>query len=943
MISLNYDKFKVGRRTLILCGVLLFCCGTGYAQDSGALSTEATSVLMERAQDLLKANNPPALLPYLEEIMVRLEGMTDKGSQKTRSFCMYQIGVCKLQMEQFKDATGSFQDFLEQFPEDNKASMASLMIAEAYAMGKDWVEAEKYAKTLMDDTQLDPERQTFAMQLLAEALYSQEKWKDAVDPLQKVFEAAEKTKDRNSAAIMLVTCYVKEQDFENFMKFLSYCDDSVRQNAALNIALIEAGDQKMQDEDYVNALVLYRTVLKGKERLSLYEKQNIEFEERLSKKYVARVGTSRSAFDVDQKVFSKNLERNKKEIERIQKSPGYDESLELRIGQCYAGMKRPQVALTLYRRFYTESADHELADDARFQSFAVLLDQQRWDEGIEEAAAYLTHYPAGKFADEVSLNLMQVYLQNGRLDEAQAAGFHALELLPNHRYIDQVKYLLGYIYFQKIEYEDALKTFQEVFEEWPDSIYHEASDYWIAMSHLFLGQFEPAVLAFTGYLENDSYPEHRFEEDSSYRLGIALYGAGRFEDSEMIFRRFLETFPVSVLRSEAFSMVGDLRGAEGELDEALDYYSKALECAVSMEQINYAIFQSAKTYELIGRYQDIVDMMEKYIIDHGEEGNFAGAGFWIGKSYKALGKKDIALEKYIATVVRFGNKPENDDVDLILRELIKENEEDDGWVNDESVMGRLKIELASAKGKREAPLVLRLETLFAYITTGEQRDQHVKAILSGDVKDAGPLTLSLMASEAAAKGNTEMVHDIYRQCIEAYSESEILVDVMNVELQALLDEEEYRKVKDLAEDITNRFGYRDEVGLTRKLMADAYRLTKQYDLAIKTYKELFAIREWRGPLTPQALYWIGICTLDQGDAQEAFAFFQRVYVMYEGYTEWAAKAYEGSIICLEKLGRTDDIIRTCQEMLADDELAATPEGLSARVRLDKLLQQGGVK
>ena len=937
------NKFKVGRRALILCGVLLFCCGIGSAQDSGSLSTEATSTLLERTKDLLKANNPSSLLPYLEEILVRLEGMNDKDSKKTRSFCMYQIGVCKLQMEQFQDAIDSLQQFLDKFPEDSKASMAALMISEAYAISKDWVGAEKYAKTLMNNPKLEPERQMFAKQLLAEALYSQEKWKEAVDPLRQVFDVAKKPKDRNSAAIMLVTCFVKEQDFENFMKFLSYCDDSVRQNAALNVALIEAGDQKMADEDYANALVLYRTVLKGKERLNLYEKQNKEFGERLSDKYMARVGTSRSAFEEDQQVFSKQLEQNKKDIEQILNNPGYDESLEMRIGQCYTGMKRPQVALTLYRKFYTESADHELADDARFQTFAVLLDQQRWDEGIEEAAAYLAHYPAGKFADEVSLNTMQVYLQNGRIDEAQTAGFEALELLPNHRFVDQIKYLLGYIYFQKIEYADSLKTFQEVFDEWPDSIYHEASDYWIAMSSLFLGQFEPAVTAFTGYLENDSYPQHRFEEDASYRLGIALYGAGRFEDAEMIFRRFLETFPGSALESEAYSMVGDLRGAEGELDEALDYYSKGLTSAVSIEQINYATFQSAKTYELIGRYQDIIDMMESYIEAHGEQGNFAGAGFWIGKSYKALGKKDMALEKYIATVVRFGDKPENDDVDLILRELIKENEEDDGWVNEGSVMERLKIELSSAKGNRKAALILRLETLFAYVTEGDERDQHVKTILAGDVKDAGPLTLALMASEAAVQGNTALVHDIYQQCMVAYSESEILVEVMNVELKALFDEEKYREVKDLAEEITNRFGYRDEVGLTRLLKADAYRMTKQYDLAIKTYKELFAVREWRGPLTPQALYWIGTCKVDQGNTEEAFAFFQRVYVMYEGYIEWAAKAYESSILCLEKMGRTDDIIRTCQEMLGKEEIAVTPEGLAARGRLEQLLPQGGAK
>ncbi len=934
--------FKVGGSRLLSGLIALLLCGGVFAQE---LSTEATSALLERTKELLKADNPSMLLPYLEEIMVRLKGMKDKDSQETRSFCMYQIGASKLQMEKYSEAIASLDAFLTAFPNDSKASMASLMVAEAYAMGKDWAGAEKYAKTLMGAGNLDPERKMSAMQLLAEALYSQEKWGEAAVPLRQIFDAAEKPQDRNAAAIMLVTCFVKEKDFGNFLKFLAYCDDSVRQNASLNVSLIEAGDQKLQDQDYANAIVLYRTVLNGEERLALYEKQNAAIEESLKEQYVSRVGTTRSAFDAVQDKLKKTLEQNKKEIEGIKKGPGYDADLEMRIGQCYVGMKRNTPALTLYRRFYTERADHKMADDARFQAFSVLLDMQDWDGAVQEAYAYLEHFPTGKFADEVSLNQMQVLLQNGKVDEAQTAGINALQTLPNHRFIDQVKYLLGYISFQKIEYADALNTFKEVFEKWPKSTYHEASDYWIAMSYLFLGQFEPAVTAFTGYIENKSYPELRFGEDASYRLGIALYGAGRYDDAEMIFRRFIETYPGSNLESEALSMIGDLRGAEGDLDDALVYYTRALEASISVEQANYATFQSAKTMELLEQYQQIIDMMESYLAEYGETGNFSGAGFWIGKAYKALGENDKALKKYIETVVQFGDKPENADVDLILRELIKENDEEGGgWASNTAVVNQLRNELSRAKRSKQITLALRLETLFAYITDGAQRDAHVSAILSGgSVKEAGPLTLLLMATEASVRGNSTLVHDAYQHCLDVYAESEILVDVMNIELQTQFNDGNYERVKELAEEMTNRFGYRTEIGLTRMLKANACRLTGDYETAIKTYKELFAIREWRGPLTPQALYWIGVCTLDQGSAKEASAFFQRVYVMYEGHTEWAAKAYEGSIRCLEQLGQQDAIIKTCQEMLANEAIANTPEGVRARAMLQNLAPQGESK
>lgn len=933
----------IGGFLFMLSAGFLFPCGITQAQAAESISTEATSVLLERTKDLLKDDNPEALIPYLREILIRVKGMDDKDSLETRSFCMYQIGVCELQLQRYADAIESLNAFLRDFPEDSKVASAFLMVAESYAMGRNWEGAAEYSRNLLSG-KVDQERRLSALTLLGEALYNMEKWDEAIEPLREVFETSDKQDDRGAAALMLVTCYMKEQDFDNFMKFLGFCDDSVRQGVALNVSLIEAGDQKVQAGDYVDALVLYRTVLTGKERIALYEKQIAELEALIAVPYAAKVGTSRSAYTAIIQKKQAKLAQKKKELEVVRTGKGYDAEVELRIGQCYVGMKRTWPAYLLYRRFYTENPQNALAEDARFQAFSVMLDAQKWGVTVAEATAYLEDYPTGKFADEVSLNLMQVHLQNRQPDEAQAVGFNALELLPRHRFIDQVKYLLGYIYFQKIEYSDSLKTFKEVYEKWPKSMYHEASDYWIAMSYLFLGQFDSAIDAFTGYLENSSYPQHRFEEDASYRLGIALYGAGRFDDAEMVFRRFLENFPGSDLESEAYSMVGDLRGAEGDLDNALAYYAKALKVAISIDQVNYAIFQSAKTYELQGRYQEIIAMMEKYLDEEGEDGNFAGAGFWIGKSYKALGQNEEALNKYIETIVQFGEKLENGDVDLIIRELIKENQEEGGWANPKAITNRVAFELTRAKGKRQTTLVLRLQTLLAYTTEGSAQEQYVQAILSGsNVKDASPITLLLVATEAFQRADYKLVHDAYARCLEAYADSEILIDVMNIELQTLFAEGEYRKVKDLAEEITNRFGYRDEVGFTRMLKADAYRLTKQYDLAIKTYKEIFAVREWRGPLTPQALYWVGVCTLEQGNALEAFAFFQRVYVMYEGYTEWVAKAYEGSLLCLEKLGRTEDVIRTCQEMLANDAVAATPEGLAARARLAKLLPQGGVK
>ena len=408
----EHSTLKFGASLVLLSGFLFFSSVKSHAQDEGSIQTEATSVLLARTKELLKKGTPEELIPYLDEILVRVAGGDDKASLQTKSFCMYQIGASLMQLGEFEDAIKTLDEFLGEFPSDSKAPRASLMIAEAYAVSGDWAGAEKYASGLMGKKSMDPERRMTVLQLLAEALYRQEKWTEATVPLQEVFKKAKETKVRTNASVMLATCYAKAKDFENFMKFFAYCDDSVRQNAGLNVALIEVADQKSMEGDYLNALVLYRSVLQGKERISLYENQISELEAFLAKPYVARVGTSRSAYDKVHKSKESECTAKKDELVKIKTGKGYDLDLALRIGRSYIGLKRNWPGYTQFKRLYTEFPDQGVAEDARFQAFTVMLDIPKWDEAILEGNTYLELYPTGKYADEVSINQMQVLLQS---------------------------------------------------------------------------------------------------------------------------------------------------------------------------------------------------------------------------------------------------------------------------------------------------------------------------------------------------------------------------------------------------------------------------------------------------------------------------------------------------------------------------------------------------
>ncbi len=902
-------------------------------------------MLLAQAREMMETGNPETLLPYLKEILIRLEGNTADDAQTTRAFCMYQIGVCQMQTGQYAAAVAAFEDFIKTYPDDTSASLAALLTAESYALQQDWAGAEKAVRPLLQDRRFTVKHQLTVRQILSEALYRQQKWNEAVAPLLEVFKLAEREESRSSAALMLVVCYAKNGDFENLNKFLPYCGDSVRQDAGLNMTLIETGDKKSAEGEYQKALKLYRMVFMKEELIAHYEHQMEEIKKILTQPYGQRIGTTRSAYDEEHSLKQMQFDRMAEQLKTIKAGANYDLDISLRMARCYAGLQRNWMACTLYNRIYTAFPDHELAEESRFRAFMLLLNMpQEQEAALSEGQAYLDHYPANKYTDETFLNLMQLLLNAGKINEAQAMGQKALKQCPDHRYIDQVRYLLAVIDFQKQDYTLAQAAFTEIRVRWPACIYAEACEYWRAMCCLFLAQYDEAVSSFNAYLKNPAYPQKAFAEDVSYRLGIALYGKGEYPGAEKVFRRFLDDFPDSVLRSEAFCMLGDLRGAEGELGISLDFYRKGMDAAANIEQVNYAVFQAAKVYELQKNYQAVIELMEKYLKDRGAEGNFAGAGFWMGKAYKAMNQYSKAIATYVNTIVRFGNIPENDNVDLILRELVKEFKSEQGQVHKDEFINTLAGALKQAETRKEKTLVLRIQTLFAYVTDGAERDSYIRAILKeSSIDKSGALTLLLFAEESFRHQEYTLVYKACDRFSKVFEASEILPDVMNIKLSALVQEAKYPEAIALAEELTNRFGYQAQIGLTRKLKADALRLSKQYDAAVTTYNELFAVREWRGPLTPESLYWIGYCLELQGKSGEAFAFFQRVYVLYEGYAHWTAKAYEGSVRCLEKLGRRDDMLKTLREMLSKAEIAATPEGKQAQALLTKLAPSGGGK
>ena len=103
--------------------------------------------------------------------------------------------------------------------------------------------------------------------------------------------------------------------------------------------------------------------------------------------------------------------------------------------------------------------------------------------------------------------------------------------------------------------------------------------------------------------------------------------------------------------------------------------------------------------------------------------------------------------------------------------------------------------------------------------------------------------------------------------------------------------------------------------------------------AKKAFEQVASVREWRGETTAFAVYSLGEIEAKRQRWAEANAYFQRVYVGYQKFLPWVAKAYIRSADSFEKLGKQQEAANTLRELLRNEKLQTFAEAEEAKRRL----------
>lgn len=918
-------------RLAVVWGLTMGLIPPAPAQDINQMATEDVA---NRAAQLINARKYQQAVPYLQRMIVLLRGRTDNAfAKKAIEFAYFQLAVADLELKKPKDAVTKFNAYLQRFPDGSHVRAARLLRGVCHAELKEWTKVAEQMETLLQDYMLTPEQHALAYQLLGEAYFRQKHWEKAIKPLTFVFSKSTDSDVRTDAAVMITTCLVKLERFTDLYRFIPRVYQTpAKYDVGLNLALIEGGDKNADGEKYDAALLLYRLIF-FKSELVAYVNDRIAKTEKAMTRVDQFGGLDPSKANAAKGRLKRVLADLQAQLKRINEYPDYDQELVFRMATCYYELERFWEALVSYRSIFEDYPAHALAERGLFSTFSTALSMEHIERALVEGYVYVEAFPKGEYWDQVTLTLAQIHLDRGEWNQVIAIAQKAIKVHPGHNMIDQMLYLIGYSHFQLEDFGAAVEYMDRVRNEHPDSLFREPAEYWHAMCRLFVGAYAAALDEFEAFKAR--YLGGIYFEDASYRLGVAAYGDDDFEGAEEILKSFVREFPESGLIPDSYNLLGDITASYGALDEAFTHYFKARDSTDEMVQINYSTFQVAKLYELENRWEDVEKIFRDYLRKFGDQANFTEATYWIGTAASRTDRQGEALQTFFEAIITYGNDPWNHGVDMILRDLVDEWDQYGETQDRRDFMERLHVQLEKARQDGRHTLELRLVALFALTARDEEIEHRLANSILRDnyIEDAGPISLMLMGREAEHQGRLELARKIYEHFLLEHARSDLSLDAMKGMASMYLHEGKHAEAEVLLDQITLRYPQFEEAGWARKRLADSLRMQKKYDQAIEIYNLVLSVKDWRGPLWPESLYSIGLCEMERGNTREAFAYFQRVYVLYEGYPEWMAKGYLKSAECLEKLGLRSKAVAHLQEMIGREELADTEEIRTAREHL----------
>ena len=844
----------------------------------------------------------------------------------------FNLGLCYYLTGQFGDAEKAFKVYLKRYRDGPHAPEAEIYIADGYRFTGKLKQALKAYEKVLDKYKLSADWVADVLCSMARCKLAVDDWQGALPLLEKVYTYAPDEMRANWAATLLTIAYLKELKVDRVYDLVPYLirpSSLAARSVAYNMAALEAADELFAEERYRDALWIYRLIY-PRDLIRQRGERHLEDLQDVVKELREEGGKYRELLRTQETIGE--LEAEVKALETVE---NYETQLTSRVARAYMEVRRYREARALFLELRDELAD-EQAEEALFLAFHCSTQLKPWDRAFELGAEYMEEYPAGEYYDLVSLTMGQLYAMLKDWPHVISLLSKALEVSPEHESVGECMFLIGYASFMEEKYADAADWLRRLNKAYPGNERAEEATYWLGMSLLFDRQYQEGLDIFSIFLVD--FPTSSYVEDASFRCGVCEYGLSRFRDAERKLKAFVAGYPKSLLAGEGYMMLADIAGVFGESREAVEHYQAALEYELNIELYNYCAFRCGEMLHDMNEFDALIRHFRRYIERNREGSNLPMAIYWVAKGLWQQGDEGKAMEYLLKCVEKFGRDRKALGIDMILEEWVGRSRSLPAVVAEEAwrfFAGLLK----TAREEGERALALRLERTFLFKASLTDRAKEVitKGLLREEnLEHASAAVLELIMDEAPARGDTELGMKAAELIVSEFTETDYALSARMALARHAISQKKFGTAEMHLNVVRQVFATSSEAAEALYMLGNLYLEQRNFAQADACFKDILGVREWRGPLWPAALYGRGQCVEQQRQYEAATAYYERIYLLYTHYQDWAAKAYLQRANCLLRLQEHGKARETLEEMLSTKELAETEAAETARDVLARL-------
>ena len=895
----------------------------------------------------------------------------------------YTIGSAYFNAGNYPKAIAAFKNYQTKFPNGPRVAETSFAIAQCSLLSKNYAEAA----TLFAALEKDPRMREQALILQAQALKEGGKADQAQGVLEKLAGGEIKTPAGANGAMTLAQFYAQQGAADKALQTLTKLHQNislVENILELNALTVELGDKLYGKSLYKEALECYRAAY-PREQIIRLQNERIAAMQRSIEDNLASVRadpTQIGQLGVANNQLKADIAKTQKQLEEFQKLPSVTPAIYIRMARCFQEIDQKWEAIVVYQELLDRFPEAAEREPSLFGMILALADVNQPEKAIARCEEYLRSFKNGSNAETVGYLLGASALQANDAAAAETYFGRMLET-PGGKgtYREQMRYLLGNAKFMSGKYDEAVAEYKKYLTEFPKGTNVEEVNYRLALTSLFAGKYEQAMNELTEYMKK--YPQGALVSDARYRLAVCKYAASLYDEVIADCKAWEADLPTNQQLGEVLALLADAYAATDREDEAASTYIRSYKIAGTEEVMNYSLFAASKLLQKKGEWQKVADLFNEFIQEKPDHPTVITALYWIGKARAREGQVDEAKKITADTIKKYINDPQREAVELLLTQLaqlcVKKKRPPEPEPTPAALTAASPAPGApppAPEGAAPSPLAavaveerpvdpgIELDHLLGEIgedqtPTAKARILFAKAELarlrrqpaeeekniariaeSSKPEDLSASLLGRVGDHLLAKGKHDQAREFFQRLMEEFPKSDNIDFAYNGLGEIAFQKGEHAKALRYFTDGTDKIAAAQKlrdvtVGKGKALLAIG-----KLDEAKKIFEQVAAVREWRGEATAFSVYSLGEIEARKGRWAEANAFYQRVYVGYQKFLPWVAKAYMRSAESFEKLGKTQEAVNTYRELLRNEKLASFAEAAEARKKLEAMGQQG---